>query len=38
MVNMLALYDNILLSEKDKCHPNLRDLDLSQYSDFNMYK
>lgn len=30
--------DNILLSEKDKCHPNLKDLDLSQYSDFNISK
>jgi len=28
--------ENILLSEKDKKHPNLKDLDLSQYPDFNM--
>ncbi|MBC2582924.1 dTDP-4-dehydrorhamnose 3,5-epimerase [Clostridium sp. DJ247] len=26
--------DNILLSEKDKGHPNLKDLDLSEYEDF----
>lgn len=27
---------NILLSEKDKNHPNLKGLDLSQYPDFNI--
>lgn len=26
--------ENILLSEKDKVHPNLKDLDLSEYEDF----
>ena len=30
--------DEIILSEKDKCHPNLKDLDLSQYPDFNISK
>ncbi|MBC2582729.1 dTDP-4-dehydrorhamnose 3,5-epimerase [Clostridium sp. DJ247] len=25
---------NVLLSEKDKIHPNLKDLDLSEYEDF----
>lgn len=29
--------ENILLSEKDKKHPNLKDLDLSEYPDF-IYK
>ena len=28
--------ENILLSEKDKNHPSLKELDLSQYSDFNI--
>lgn len=28
--------EEIILSEKDKKHPNLKDLDLSQYSDFNI--
>ncbi len=28
--------ENLLLSEKDKKHPNLKDLDLSQYPDFNI--
>ena len=28
--------ENILLSEKDKKHPSLKELDLSQYSDFNI--
>lgn len=28
--------ENILLSEKDKVHPNLKDLDLSEYPDFNI--
>jgi len=27
---------NIILSEKDKIHPRLKELDLSQYSDFNI--
>ncbi len=27
---------NIILSEKDKNHPSLKELDLSQYSDFNI--
>lgn len=30
--------EEIILSEKDKKHPNLKDLDLSQYSDFNISK
>ncbi|NME83750.1 dTDP-4-dehydrorhamnose 3,5-epimerase [Clostridium sp. SM-530-WT-3G] len=30
--------EEIVLSEKDKKHPNLKDLDLSQYSDFNISK
>ena len=29
--------ENIILSEKDKVHPNLKDLDLSKYPDFNMH-
>jgi dTDP-4-dehydrorhamnose 3,5-epimerase len=29
--------ENIILSEKDKVHPNLKELDLSKYPDFNMY-
>lgn len=28
--------ENILLSEKDKNHPSLKELDLSQYPDFNI--
>jgi dTDP-4-dehydrorhamnose 3,5-epimerase len=28
--------ENIILSEKDKVHPNLKELDLSKYPDFNM--
>jgi dTDP-4-dehydrorhamnose 3,5-epimerase len=28
--------ENILLSEKDKDHPSLKELDLSEYSDFNL--
>lgn len=28
--------DNIILSEKDKVHPSLKELDLSKYPDFNM--
>ena len=28
--------ENILLSEKDKIHPNLKELDLSEYPDFNI--
>jgi len=28
---------NIILSEKDKIHPNLKELDLNKYPDFNMY-
>jgi dTDP-4-dehydrorhamnose 3,5-epimerase len=28
--------DNIILSEKDKKHPSLKELDLSKYPDFNM--
>lgn len=30
--------ENILLSEKDKVHPNLKDLDLSEYEDFKYKK
>lgn len=26
--------ENIRLSEKDKAHPNLKDLDLREYEDF----
>lgn len=29
--------ENVILSEKDKVHPNLKELDLSEYPDFNMY-
>lgn len=29
--------DNIILSEKDKNHPSLKELDLSKYPDFNMF-
>lgn len=32
----LDVIENILLSEKDKNHPSLKELDLSQYSDFNI--
>jgi len=28
--------ENIILSEKDKVHLNLKELDLSKYPDFNM--
>ena len=28
--------ENILLSEKDKIHPSLKELDLSEYTDFNI--
>ena len=28
--------ENIILSEKDKIHPNLKELDLSKYPDFNI--
>lgn len=28
--------ENIILSEKDKNHPNLKDLDLSDYEDFRL--
>jgi len=30
--------ENILLSEKDKNHPSLKELDLSEYPDFNISK
>jgi dTDP-4-dehydrorhamnose 3,5-epimerase len=30
----LDIVENILLSEKDKVHPNLKDLDLKEYEDF----
>lgn len=30
--------ENVLLSEKDKVHPNLKDLDLSEYEDFRYNK
>jgi len=33
----LDLIKNIILSEKDKTHPNLKELDLREYSDF-IYK
>ena len=29
--------ENLILSEKDKVHPTLKELDLSKYPDFNMY-
>ena len=29
--------ENILLSEKDKKHPNLKELDLREYPDFNIF-
>jgi len=32
----LDVIENILLSEKDKNHPCLKELDLSQYPDFNI--
>ena len=32
----LDVIENILLSEKDKVHPSLKELDLSQYPDFNV--
>ena len=32
----LDVKENILLSEKDKIHPSLKELDLSQYPDFNI--
>lgn len=32
----IHMVENIILSEKDKNHPNLKELDLSKYPDFNM--
>lgn len=32
----LEMIENIILSEKDKKHPNLKELDLSEYPDFNI--
>ena len=32
----LETIENILLSEKDKNHPSLKELDLSEYPDFNV--
>lgn len=33
----LDLIKNVILSEKDKAHPNLNELDLREYKDF-IYK
>jgi len=33
----MDLTENILLSEKDKKHPNLKELDLREYPDFNIF-
>ncbi|WP_243156066.1 dTDP-4-dehydrorhamnose 3,5-epimerase [Clostridium sp. C2-6-12] len=32
----IHMVENIILSDKDKNHPSLRELDLSKYADFNM--